>query len=126
MTETRYVIGPIPGLPKNPNQLKGQHWSAYHKEAAEWQRSVGLMALVVRNRYGLRPLPKAALHFHVSVGDNRTHDADNIIASFKPVLDALKGVIIEDDSIDHIQLSYSFDRAKPRQFTIQVIPLAAL
>lgn len=76
------------------------------------------------NQRPVTPLAKAHLHFHVSVGDKRAHDADNIIASMKPVQDALKGLIIEDDSIDSIEVSYSFDRERPRQFTITVTETA--
>lgn len=72
------------------------------------------------NTRPVKPLRKAHLHFHVSVGDKRAHDADNIIASMKPVQDALKGLIIEDDSIDNLTVEYSFDRDRPRQFTIIV------
>lgn len=68
-------------------------------------------------------LQRAHLHYTISVGDNRVHDDDNIVASLKPVRDGLKGVLIVDDSIDHITVSYEFNRQKPRGFTIRIEPL---
>lgn len=61
----------------------------------------------------------AKVHYHISVGDNRQHDPDNLAWSVtKPTLDGLKGIIIVDDNIDVVELSYTFDRQKPRGFTI--------
>lgn len=118
----KYVIGPVPGLPTSPN--KRRHWAQVYKENQEWKRSVGLLSLAIRQRHRLEPFKKAAIHYHISVGDSLQHDPDNLAwAVTKPTLDSLKGVLIENDTIDHITLSYSFDRAKPRQFTIEVTPL---
>lgn len=114
------IIGPFAGLPDNPNKTSGKHWASLYAGKKEWSNLVGYAALAAKVKARIKPFAQATVHFHISVGDNRAHDADNIIASFKPVLDALKGHLIEDDSIDHIDLSYSFDRAKPRQFTITV------
>lgn len=68
-------------------------------------------------------LQRAHLHYTISVGDNRTHDGDNLISSMKNCQDGLKGVLIVDDSIDHITVSYEFNRQKPRGFTIRIEPL---
>lgn len=59
------------------------------------------------------------VHFHISVGSNRKIDPDNLNwAVTKPALDGLVMVgAIEDDSIDHVTLSYSYDR-EPKGFVI--------
>lgn len=115
----------VPGLPQTLNTTRGQHWSRTYKEKRDWEQLIGLMAKMERNRHKLNtPFDRAHLHYHISVGDNRTHDADNLLS---PILkfsnDALKGILITDDSIDHIELSFSFDRAKPRGFVITVTPI---
>lgn len=115
----------VPGLPQTLNTTRGQHWSKTYKEKRDWEQLIGLMAKMERNRHKLNtPFDRAHLHYHISVGDNRTHDADNLLS---PILkfsnDALKGILITDDSIDHIELSFSFDRAKPRGFQITVTPI---
>ena len=111
----RLVIGPIPGLPPNPNVKR--HWTRVAKDNKAWGALVYGFAY---NTRPVKPLPKAHLHYHISVGDERAHDADNIIASLKPCQDALKGLIIVDDSISNISTSYSYDRLKPRSFVITV------
>lgn len=107
------------GLPPNPNVTTGMHWSKTHKSKQLWATLVATEARQYMQLNKLKGLmDQARIHYHISVGDNRVHDADNIIASLKPVQDGLKGTVIVDDSIDHIEVSYTFDRAKPRGFII--------
>ena len=120
ITLREVTIGPFAGLPDNPNKTSGKHWASLYKDKKAWSELVGYSAMAAKTKARIKPFKQASVHFHISVGDNRPHDADNIISSLKPVLDALKGQLIEDDSIDHIDLSYSFDRVKPRQFNITV------
>ncbi len=98
-------------LPPNPNRTKGQHWAVIYKANQEWKRTAYILA---RAAYRGAPFERAHLQYHISVGDNRVHDADNIEASLKSLQDGLKGVLIVDDSIDHITRTFSYDRAKPR------------
>ncbi len=74
--------------------------------------------------YKGKPLERAHLHYHISVGDQRAHDADNLIASLKPLQDGLKDIVIVDDDIDHIQVTYTFDREKPRGIRLVVTSTA--
>lgn len=61
------------------------------------------------------------IHFHICVGDNRVHDPDNLNWSVtKPALDGLKGILITDDSIDHVTLSYSYTRTGPKGFWLTI------
>lgn len=122
-TPDEITLGPFAGLPSNPNVTGGKHWSTNHKENQEWKNLIGYTALAAKAKNRLRPLGRATIHIHISVGDNRVHDSDNLVASMKYPIDGLKGILIEDDSIDHIGIpTYTVDRAKPRQFTITVKP----
>ena len=105
------------GLPPNPNVTAGKHWAANYKDKQIWWT---LSRFTAKNAYKGEPFERADIHYHISVGDNRTHDADNLIASLKAVQDGLKGTILVDDSIDHISSTYTFDRKKPRGFTITI------
>jgi hypothetical protein len=112
----------IEGLPPSPNQTKGLHWSKLEKTKKEWMQRVRFEAKRVKAEEHLKGLYDTAdIHFHISFGDNRRHDPDNAIWSCcKPTLDALTGVLLEDDSIDHIKLSFTFDREKPKGFKVTI------
>lgn len=112
----------VEGLPPSPNQTKGLHWSKLEKVKKEWMHKVRFAALEVKNREHLKGLYETAtIHFHISVGDNRRRDSDNLIwAVCKPSLDALTGTLIEDDNINQIKLSFSFDREALKGFKITI------
>jgi len=105
------------GLPPNPNKTRGQHWSKTYKVGQEWKRTAWLTAL---QAYRGKPFERATLHYTISVGDNRVHDADNIEASLKALQDGLKGSLIVDDSIDHIERIFTYNRDKPRGIKLVV------
>lgn len=105
-------------LPPNPNVTKGKHWASLYAENQYWKQYAHYTAKQTKGTL----LEKAHIHYHISVGDNRRHDADNLIASLKPVQDGLVGVLITDDNIDCITVAYSFDREKPRGVHITVKP----
>lgn len=109
------------GLPPNPNTRR--HYMVVARDNKEWKQLAWILA---RNAYKGKPLQRAQLHYHVSVGDNRVHDADNIEASLKGLQDGLKGTLLIDDSIDHIQRSFSYDRLKPRGIRLTVTELDVL
>ena len=53
-----------------------------------------------------------SLHIHFYFGSKRKRDLDN---QSKLILDALTGIVYEDDSlIDELHLYRHFDKAKPR------------
>ncbi len=76
--------------------------------------------ILARNAYKGDPFEHAHVAFTFSVGDNRRHDLDNLIASTKPITDGLVGVLFVDDSIDKITVSYAANRDKPRGIRIVV------
>lgn len=108
----------VDGLPRSPNAIGRSHWTVQAKLKKEWADKIGWLARAV---YKGNPLEKAHLKFTIYTGDNRRHDPDNLAwAVTKPTLDAIKGIIIVDDSIDHVTLEYEYSREKPRRFEVIV------
>lgn len=103
-------------FPPNPNSRR--HYQQVAKDNREW----GFMAKMLAKHAKAPLLEQAHLHYHFSTGDQRAHDADNLIASTKPITDGLKGVAITDDNIDTIEVLYTFDRAKPRRIVLTITP----
>lgn len=110
----------LDGLPPNPNKTRGLHWSKLYKEAQDWKNTAYLLC---KSIYHGAPLERAHLHYHVLVGDNRRRDADNIVASLKPVQDGIREAMLVDDDIDHIQVTYTFSRESPRGVEITITEL---
>lgn len=110
----------IEGLPPSPNQTKGLHWSKLEKIKKEWMQAVQVAAIYTKQKESLRGLYDTAdIHITISLGDNRRRDPDNLIwAVCKPTLDALTGIFLKDDDIDHITLSFAFNREKPKGFKV--------
>lgn len=110
----------IDGLPPSPNETKGLHWSKLEKIKKEWVKIVGSAALVAKHQNHLKgEYSQCRIMFEISVGDRRAHDPDNLMWSVtKPTLDALQGILIENDTIDHVELSYIFRRDPPRRFRV--------
>ena len=108
----------VEGLPELPNRIGRSHWAVQAKNKKDWTTKVGWLAKVHKQN----PLLKQAdIHFHICVGSKRRIDPDNLnYAVTKPSLDGLVGVIIEDDSIDNITLSYSYSREGKRGFEIHI------
>lgn len=110
------IVIRVEGLPQSPNQTTRKHWAYQAKVKKEWGDKIGWLAKVKR---APRLLTKAKIHYIISVGDNRRHDPDNLAFSVAKVAnDALVGIILVDDSIDNVTLSFEFNRLKPRGFTI--------
>jgi hypothetical protein len=78
----------------------------HHHERARWNRAwreqTGLTALAHRNG-GEWPLAFAAVT--VTLHSIQELDEDNAYAAVKPVVDGLKGILIVDDSREHIRLA---------------------
>lgn len=82
--------------PKATNVLLGAHWRTKHANAVRWKELVGRASLQFRP-------PKLLERFEVLVlrSAPRMLDYDGLVASCKPLLDGLKGLVIADDSWDH-------------------------
>jgi len=112
----------LEGLPPSPNKIGRSHWAVQAKIKKEWQEKVGWIA---KSKHPARPFQKAHIAFLITTGDKRRHDPDNLNwAVTKPTLDGLKGIVIEDDSIDNITLEYSYKREGERGFTVEITEVA--
>ena len=69
----------------------------------------------------MKPLHKADIHVRFGLPDKRRRDMDNLIASSKAMLDALKGRVIDDDQITQVTVDYSwFESPREPQTIIEV------
>lgn len=79
-------------LPKAMNKVMRSHWTKNNSDQMKWRRLVGTPATLFKPD---RPLANFSIH---AIRYNyRLLDYDGLVASLKPVIDALKGIIIEDD-----------------------------
>lgn len=110
------------GLPPGLNQTKGHHWSKTTGERAKWRQLAALKAREVNLR--VSPDCRALVHYHFYFGDKRRRDADNAIASLKPVQDGLVDAgVIRGDSVWDIETKYTFSPAGPQGFVVTVTEL---
>ena len=109
-----------PGLP--PRELSPNsrlHWS--RKVQPKQQVQGDLIALMVEQGWSMKPLHKADIHVRFGLPDKRRRDMDNLIASSKAMLDALKGRVIDDDQITQVTVDYSwFESPRKPQTIIEV------
>lgn len=90
----------IPGAPPNWSNERGHHM-AIHRAKDVWKERSWLLAHGARSAAGWPLLERAEpsprwVHFRVH--RHRLLDEDNLVASIKPCLDGMKGVLIWDDS----------------------------
>lgn len=95
----------VPMLPPsefNPN-WRG-HWADRYRAGKVYQEAVYYSAVDARNKaIMVEPFPKAELELICIFPEKRDRDADNLLAMFKPGLDALKMArLIVDDNTDHL------------------------
>lgn len=106
----------IKDLPKLPNTLLRRHWSVVSRESNKWHRLVKEKVI-----WPNPPLQKAKLIFtRFSV---KEPDFDNLVSSFKWVMDALVecGVIIDDKYSNVVGSEYRWQKvAKKEQQGIRV------
>jgi len=97
----------IPALPVGPNGPKGllrMHWARRAKYNESWK---WLMLLwVVRTGQDLVERGEIRIHQY----RKRLLDIDNLYASCKPVIDALKGLVIVDDSPDRFSIKVTQEK----------------
>lgn len=106
----------VPDIPPSPNELKGLHPMVLYKRVNPIKQLTWTLAQSARNRAGW-PLPASAaierarrqgppaprwvgITLHLA----KLRDKDNLVASVKPVIDALKGVLVVDDSEEWLAL----------------------
>lgn len=107
----------LPGLPKTTNAIGRAHWAVKVREVRSWTAAV--MALIAHKR-PLEPLSRATLT--LTRFSSAEPDYDNLVISFKPVIDALvRAQVLTSDKPSVIgQPEYRWEKAKPRQGMIRV------
>ena len=113
----RYRISfELDGLPKSQTNNYG-HWRTRAKSKSEWEARVHLA--VIHDRPEL-PLTSARISF--TRCSSSEPDFDNLVASFKPVMDGLvKAGVIEDDKPSVIgQPEYLWIKAKPKHGSVRI------
>jgi hypothetical protein len=111
----RLVIEDIPRSPNGPKGLLRMHWAARRKYNQAWYY------LVSQALGGCRPIVKDRAVVSISQMRKRKFDPDNLVASVKPILDALvKLEIIEDDSSKFIDLECSQVISKEKLTVIEI------
>lgn len=112
----------LPGLPKSPNVLLRRHWSFVSREKSKWHKLVASQIDYETHKHlGGEPLKKARLT--LTRHSAREPDSDNLIASFKFVVDALVkcGVLLDDKpSVIGIP-TYKWEKASPKNGHITVL-----
>lgn len=96
----RLIIHDIPRSPNGPRGLLRMHWAARKRYNELWR------AHVRSQIQSTQQPPEGKQHVFISQMRKRQLDPDNLVASCKPILDALVhwGLIADDDG-KHIELS---------------------
>lgn len=91
-------------LRRIPHNMSNQtfHWTMKYKWAEAWKEAVGWQVNLNRKKFGKLPLPYAFLR--IIFKTTRPFDRDNSFSASKPLVDALKGIVIVDDSPKYIDL----------------------
>ena len=107
----------LDGLPKSQTNNYG-HWAIRHKSKKEWEARV---FNAVRGNLPSKPLVRARLRF--TRCSAAQPDFDNLVASFKPIMDGLiTAGIIEDDKPSVIGSPvYLHELARPKQGKVRVV-----
>ncbi|CAK0739439.1 crossover junction endodeoxyribonuclease RusA [Azospirillaceae bacterium] len=110
----------IQGLPKITTNAN-RNWKGRWAEAKRWLRIIET-AIIVKRLKPVEPIKKAKVTL-TRFAFGRRPDQDNLVASFKHVLDGLvKAGVIIDDSYDIIGApEIDWASAKPKQGRIKII-----
>ena len=104
-----FRINEIPRSPNGPKGLERMFWATRRRYYQRW-------ALLIREAMdrNFTSQPEG-VKAHVSICQHRKRllDPDNLVSSVKPVVDAMKGIIIIDDSSKHIDLEVSQKLCRP-------------
>ena len=102
------VILTIPGIPPSPNVLKRKYRNphAYRKLRMAWENDLAHSVSGSWRKLELQRQARTGRMFvEVTLHHSREYDADNLVGSLKPVVDALANVgYIGGDSYDKLAL----------------------
>lgn len=110
----------IPSVPPSPNRVLGKHWSMKAGVKDEW-------VLLVRTQIIPTPMMRfAKKRVTITLHHSRSYDKDNLYASVKPVVDALKHWnLIWDDAPEFLDLTVDQEKC-PHKKRHTVIEIEAL
>jgi Holliday junction resolvase RusA-like endonuclease len=113
----RLVYPDLPPRELSPNSR--MHW---RRQVAPKQKvQADLVMLMAEQGWPRKLLHHADIRIQFGLPDKRRRDLDNLIASSKAMLDALKGRVIDDDDIKQVDVDYSwFHSPKKPQTIIEV------
>lgn len=100
-------------LPKTPNELSGMHWGKVSKLRARWRYQTAYLAKVEAKAQKAK-VPFKKVELTLIRGSSRKTDLDNIIASFKPLIDGLKdaGIITDDNPSVVVKIHAHWEQTK--------------
>lgn len=103
----RIEVTQLPPVSSSPN-WRG-HWGGKYKDSRVYHAAVFYCCVDARNRGYLEgmsfPFIKAQLNLTFVFAQHRRRDRDNLLARFKPGLDAIisAGLVIDDDA-EHLEI----------------------
>lgn len=110
------VILKIDGVPELPNRIMRSHWSKISKHANLWKKLVAMRAVGKKP-----PYPLARSQAILTRCSARKPDYDNLVASFKPVVDGLINCgIIVDDNPAYFSAEYKWEKIPQKQAHILI------
>ena len=120
VTGSRWTIT-VPGHPPGLNDRL--HWRARRRLEQPFRESVGWQA----KAFGLpEPLARARVVVtFVYHGRRHAQDTDNLYARCKCLVDALRGIVIVDDSPRHVELEVRQQLGRERSVRIEISPTVA-
>lgn len=95
----------VPRVPLSPNKVIGKHWSFARKDKADWTSQIFAAIPCERRHERAAHQERRSVSIRVIWGARRL-DPDNLVASTKPLIDALRNNgMIYNDSADWIELT---------------------
>jgi len=115
----------IPRIPVSPNALLGFHWRYRKQNCDLWQKEIWYA--LISAGYSPQHLPYPRAKITICRQSHCSLDPDNLVASVKPIIDALRYArVLVDDSAKHLELVVTQTRERrsvaPRTL-IEIQPL---
>lgn len=121
MSDYTVVQITIPGLPKTPNIR--QHWAAKAAHNKKWRKMAGEAAWAEWKKYPQCGKPLQRVRLTLIRGSTKEPDLDNLVASFKSIIDGLKdaGIISDDNPRVVSEIKPRWEKAPRKAGYVKVI-----
>ncbi len=103
----------LPKETKSLNKTLKEHWSVRIKDKEDWQLLLGLEftagPIWVRKKFDHQTwlsLKKRITITRIMGPKQRPFDHDNLVGGCKQLIDAMKGILIKDDTAEYLQATY--------------------